>query len=363
VKRLVKIGGLLLLFLICFALILSLVRLKVRHDLKKPPISSVSPTVIEQDTKATGRGIRSVFVPYWTLNRIPIGKEYDQAIYFGITPTLNGINTAEPGYNALDTFHEEAVGKEKILTLRMLDNTNNFKIIENKNTRTKVIQEALNEAKNGGFNGVLLDLEVSVIPFESVTKNIATFITEFNTEAERQGIDFYIAIYGDNFYRLRPFDVKTISENADMIMIMAYDFHKARSNPGPNFPLDGKEIFGYDFKSMIDNFTRQAPRQKLAVIFGLFGYDWTVDENGKGTETAKPLSYYEISEKFLKNCTEKDCVVTRDPVSTETKITYTDAEGKKHIVWFEDMESVRKKEEFLKKRGINNISFWSHSYF
>ena len=363
-KHLLKIGGLTTLLLVLLVLLIVLARNKVRHDLKKPAAFSASPTITsEQDIVATGKGTRSVFVPYWTLGRVPIEEKYSQAIYFGIIPTTNGINTSEPGYVNLDTFSEEAVGKEKLLALRMLENTSNFKIIESKSIRGKVIKETLREAKNGDFDGILLDLEVSVIPFESVTKNIATFIEEFGNEAKSQNLKFTIAIYGDNYYRLRPFDVKTIAQSADTVMIMAYDFHKARSNPGPNFPLGGKEVYGYDFKSMIDNFTKDVPRQKLAVIFGMFGYDWTVDDNGKGIEVATPLSYYEISEKFLKSCTEKDCVITRDPVSAESKITYTDAENKKHIVWFEDEESARQKEAFLKKRGINNISFWSHSYF
>ena len=353
-----------LLLLTLSLLLVILVRNKVKQDLKKPAISSVSPTITSQeDIKVTGKGSRSVFVPYWTLNRVPIEKDFTQAIYFGITPTLTGINTTEPGYVSLSKFSEEAGEREKFLTLRMLENAQNFKIIENKSIRRKVIKETLQLAKGNSFDGVLLDLEVSVIPFESVTKNIATFIEEFGIAAKKQNLKFIVAIYGDNYYRLRPFDVKTIAASADMIMVMSYDFHKARSNPGPNFPLSGKEIYGYDFQSMIENFTRDVPRQKLAIIFGLFGYDWKVDDNDKGTEPAKPLSYYEISEKFLKSCTEKNCVITRDPVSSETMITYTDSENKKHIVWFEDKESVRQKEKFLKKRGINNISFWSHSYF
>lgn len=363
-KQLLIIGGLLLLTFFLVALSVNIAKNKVRQDLRKTAVFSASPTLTPQlDLKATGKGSKSIFVPYWTLGRVPIAKEYTQVIYFGITPTLTGINTSDPGFTSLETFKEEAGDREKFLTLRMLENSNNFKIIESKSIRSKVIKETLQLAKDEGFDGVLLDLEVSVIPFESVTKNIATFIEEFASAARKQNLKFTIAIYGDTYYRLRPFDVRTIGKNADMVMIMAYDFHKARSNPGPDFPLRGKEKYGYDFQTMISNFTKDVPSEKIAVIFGLFGYDWPVDESGKGTETATPLSYYEISEKFLKSCTEKDCVITRDPVSSETIITYTDAENKKHVVWFEDPVSVKQKEEYLKKRGINNISFWSHSYF
>jgi spore germination protein YaaH len=56
-------------------------------------------------------------------------------------------------------------------------------------------------------------------------------------------------------------------------------------------------------------------------------------------------------------------LITRDPKSAETKITYTDADKKQHVVWFEDMESVAAKEAYLKTRGISKVSFWAYSYF
>jgi spore germination protein YaaH len=50
-------------------------------------------------------------------------------------------------------------------------------------------------------------------------------------------------------------------------------------------------------------------------------------------------------------------------VSAETVIHYTDDTGQKHIVWFEDMQSVNTKEQFLRKKGIGNFAFWANSYF
>jgi len=63
-------------------------------------------------------------------------------------------------------------------------------------------------------------------------------------------------------------------------MIMAYDFHKARSTPGPNFPLVVKTFMGMIWIRWQNDFLQAVPNQKLGVIFGLFGYDWPIDTQG-----------------------------------------------------------------------------------
>ena len=214
-----------------------------------------------------------------------------------------------------------------------------------------------------GFSGVVLDLEIAAIPFDSVVQNISTFVSEFSDEAERRGQKFTIAIYGDTFYRARPFDVKLIGRKADQVMIMAYDMHKARGNPGPNFPLGGNEKYGYDFETMIGDFSEKVPPSKLAVIFGFFGYDWEVNDENKTVGTGKSLAYVDIKKSFIDNCKFRSCEWHRDEESAEITISYIDENNNKHIVWFEDPTSAKRKEAFLKKRGISSYSFWAHSYF
>ena len=82
-------------------------------------------------------------------------------------------------------------------------------------------------------------------------------------------------------------------------MIMAYDFHKVKGNPGPNFPLNGKETYGYDLQKMTDDFLQFVPPEKLTIIFGLFGYDWVIDDKNNALQSGEALSYLQIKQKFL----------------------------------------------------------------
>jgi spore germination protein len=210
---------------------------------------------------------------------------------------------------------------------------------------------------------VVLDLEIAAIPFESVTNNISDFIVEFADNAKANDLKFVVATYGDTFYRLRPFDIKKIGSKADEVMIMAYDFHKSRGNPGPNFPLRGKDTFGYDMETMIADFSEKMDPKKLTVIFGMFGYDWPVDDKDKSVGNGKSLAYIDSKKLFIDNCSFQKCEWHRDEQSAEIVVRYVDEKNKKHIVWFEDPTSVARKKDFLKKRGISSFSYWAHSYF
>ncbi len=352
----------LLIVVVSIFLLVRIVREQVKHDLLQPivqPALTPSPTVVIDRLAQTNT---SLFVPSWTVDTIS-STSYDRYIYFGITPTKNGIDILASGKDIAAFQKDMPDDKQTLLTVQMQNTDTNGAILQNKSLQEKVISQTIALAKANGFSGVVLDLEMGGIPFDSLIDEINSFTKALDTQVKVQHLSFAITLYGDTFYRLRPFDVKTIAKNADMVMVMAYDFHKARSSPGPNFPLGGQAIYGYDMGKMADDFLQAVPNQKLGVIFGLFGYDWPVDNQGNAIGQGQPLTDLQIHNKFLNNCSFSVCQIKRDAVSGETVIHYTDENNQKHIVWFEDMQSVATKEQYLKKRGIGNFSFWANSYF
>lgn len=354
---------LLLVFSVAF-IALQLAKEKVVRDLAQPVIESVlspTPTLTINKNQKTQT---SVFVPYWTLTEsIDPDETYDQYIYFGITPGKNGIEQ-EAGLQRIEDFSAIVPqGAEKLLTLRMVDSDRNAAILKNKQLQQRIIAQTVTYASENGFSGVVLDLEMSAIPFDSLVDQITAFSNDLAKEVKKEKLTYGLALYGDTFYRVRPFDVKAVTQNADLVLIMAYDFHKSRSNPGPNFPLKGRQTYGYDFEQMTEDYLRTVDATKLGVIFGLFGYDWVVDDSGKAIAQGKALSYQKIKADFLDTCAYAECKVERNEESAETTISYTDDEGRKHRVWFEDMQSVKAKQAYLKSRGIANYSFWAYSYF
>lgn len=129
----------------------------------------------------------------------------------------------------------------------------------------------------------------------------------FYNRTKDAGLTFAITIYGDTFYRKWLYDINFLAQVSDEIMVMGYDIHKAAGKPGPNFPFKGKEKYDYDMVSFFQDLA-SIPRQKVSWIFGMYGYDWVVDEKKRPIRQAKPLSYAEIKKQFIDVCEWKNCV-------------------------------------------------------
>lgn len=320
----------------------------------------VSPT----PTQAPGKKSLSIFVPYWTLGSRPdpLLDNYDYLIYFGVPADKNGLETSDPGYTSIAKFNKLTEGRRKFLAITMINSTANSDILNDQKSQQKIISESIALAKNDDFNGIVFDLELSSIDFAPTTKKVTDFYTSFAKASHEESLPFYVTLYGDTYYRVRAYDVKAIAQAADQVLVMAYDFHKAHGNPGPNFPLTGKEVYGYDFESMIADFESDVPVDKLTIIFGMFGYDWPVDSSKESTDMGTSRSTLEIENTFIKFCKFSNCKVTRHTNSQEQEVDYTD-NGVDHVIWFEDAESMKAKQKFLQQKGIYAFSLWAYSYF
>lgn len=335
---------------------------------KKSPINvqKYIPQVQSTPTPIVSKGQlqKILFVPYWSLdNQIPVSL-YDTVVFFGIAVSKTSIDTTDPGYNAIPRFIAETKGSRKrLLTVRMINTDINNAILSSQASEQAIINSSTEIAKKNGFNGVVLDFEISAIAFDSVTKDISDFATSFSRHVHDANLTFYTTAYGDTFYRVRPFDIHALSQVSDGIMVMAYDFHKAKGDAGPNFPLQGANVYGYDMGMMTDDFLRFVTPDKLTVIFGMYGYDWPIDKTKQTIGTASSLTTSQALKKFTSNCVLAGCFVRRDKLSAETEVTYTGNNKVYHDVWFEDNTSVAEKTAFLQTKHIVSVGYWAYSYF
>ena len=366
---------------------------KISGDkLKKPSVFSqitISPKPVntkklaEDNEKKTLPEKKSIFVPYWNLADDLKTSLYDRYFYFGVAFNQNGLDKNEIGFLNLEKFIALTEGKKKYLTLRLLDDDFNRILMEDETLQDLIIKETKEILEKFLFEGILIDLELKEgfgFSSEKLVDNLNQFYQRFYQAIKEENKEFLIVIYGDNFYRKRPYDLKFLSKNTDEVIIMAYDFHKSRGEPGANFPLAGREKYGYDLKTMINDFSLFLPPDKITVAFGMYGYDWLVDEKKRPINQAKALTLKKIKEEFLVasdegsfSCKKPNCLISRDKLSEETEINYVissslpDDQGvyrlNYHILWFEDERSVEAKINYLKRRGITSFAFWAWGYF
>lgn len=341
----------------------------MRHPSQKPTEQVLTPTVsISAPSK------RALFVPYWSDMKGYVSEKYDRYIYFGVSANTAGINLSDEGYRQIGKFAEEDNGKTTLLTLRMIDIDQNDAILHNQASWPIVAEQVVRLANEYHFNGIVLDLEMGMQPFRTreLTPLISSFTQYLSDYVKNQKLTFAVTLYGDSVYRSRPYDLKAINQASDEIMVMAYDLHKAIGEPGPNFPLYGKEKWGYDLTQLVEDLTKEIPGHKLTVIFGMYGYDWAVDEKKLPLKAADSLSYLQIKNRYIKKCTKDNCVMRRDDKAMETEMNFVETSydpernyytSAPRVIWYEDETSAEKKEYYLQSRGISSIAYWAYGYY
>lgn len=322
--------------------------------------STTTPTVITPSMAITER---SLFVPYWNPQVDEDTKNnYDTFIYFGIAANQDGSIKQDQGYENITLFQQSTIGKKQLLTIRMLDTDSNHAILEDEDKQQALLNGIVSIVEEYDFDGIVLDLEVSALPLTDVRNNITLFIQRVSDVMRDEERYFAATMYGDVYYRARPYDIKAIGNSVDELMIMTYDFHKSRGEPGPNFPFAGRSTYGYDFQAMIADFAHDIPLQKVTILLGMYGYDWTLGPQGKPLKGAKALPLSDIQD-MIEPCILDKCNVSRESGTKETKVTYRDGEGFAHELWFEDDESAQVKINYLEKQGIGRVGYWVYGYF
>jgi spore germination protein YaaH len=318
------------------------------------------PTPTHYELRTTN--FRSLFVPYWSSGLSEKDREYDNYYYFGIRPTATGQIENEVGLTSMPKIVESLKLKpknQKKAVLRMLDNDINEALLTSTQAQNSLIKEVNTILEQNNFSGIVLDVE---IPFTLNTEKkgqITQFVQKICTGIKANYKTCDMLIYGDFSYRNRPFDLKALSRIVDRILLMTYDFHKAGGEPGPNFSYDEKQKYGYDFKQMVTDAITLVPKEKLEIVFGMYGYDWTLNEQGKPLKSAEALSLNEIESKVLKS----EGLKVESNKAKEKSIQYIDSEGLNHIIWYEDEESAAIKTKYLQSVGIGKVSYWAYSYF
>lgn len=363
-------------------ILIGIILVAVLLQQKSKPVSHViTPVTSGSATKPTDlpisnphNGTYALFVPYWTLDRDitfetpainSVKLQPNTLAYFGITANESGIDKNESGFLALSQFVEKTnrINAKKILTLRLLNDSVTEKILDSSHLQDTILSETTRLAQTYGFDGIMLDLEVHALATDSMTSKITTFITYASQQIKKNNLSFAISIYGDVFYRVRPYDIAKIDRQVDHVYIMAYDLHKAKGEPGPNFPLSATETHGYDISTMLADFTKYVDSSKITIIFGMYGYDWTVDDKDRPLKPATALTLSQINNRLSTNCIFDRCKALYDKSSTETEITYRDDKQLQHIVWFENERSVSHKIDYFLSKHFDSFAFWAYGYY
>ena len=98
---------------------------------------------------------------------------------------------------------------------------------------------------------------------------------------------------------------------------------------------------------------REIPPSKILMGQNLYGYDWTLPFT-PGKDTAKAIS----PQQAIQLAAKHNVPIHYDQKDQAPYIDYTDENGKKHKVWFEDARSIQAKFDLIKEMKLRGMSYW-----
>jgi spore germination protein len=153
------------------------------------------------------------------------------------------------------------------------------------------------------------------------------------TSAEQQG-----AWYEAHDYRAH-------GEIVDFVVIMTYEWGYSGGPAMAVSPIGPvRDVLEYALTEM--------PSKKIMMGQNLYGYDWTLPfVQGSVARAVSPQQAIEIA-------AANNVAIQYDARAQAPFYNYTDAEGRRHEVWFEDARSIQAKFDLIKELNLRGISYW-----
>ena len=213
-------------------------------------------------------------------------------------------------------------------------------ILATPSLRAKAIDSMEAYVKKYKLDGINVDFEMVDAQDRD---NLSAFMQELSARLKPQGylisIDVFPKQDESNDVSI-AYDYAQLAKYADKIILMTYDNHGTWSSAGPIADIDWVEKnLKYALKFI--------PKNKLYIGLAAYGYDWS----SKGVESLEYKAITKLTQDF-------NSPAVWDNSSKSPHFDYTDSNGIKHQVWFENSESLKYKINLVTKYDIAGAAMW-----
>lgn len=145
-------------------------------------------------------------------------------------------------------------------------------------------------------------------------------------------------------------DYRAHGQIVDFIFFMTYEWGWSGGPPMAVSPIN-------EVRKVMDYAISTVPKSKIMMGIPLYGYDWTLPyvQGGKFAQALSPQQAIEKAAKY-------NVAILYDTVSQAPHYNYTDEQGKRHEVWFEDARSAQAMFDLVKELGIRGFFHWVLGY-
>ena len=222
-------------------------------------------------------------------------------------------------------------------------------VLNNPVAQEALINNILDVLRAKQYAGLDVDFEY-ILPADRAA--FADFVQTLSDRLNAEGFVVFIALApktSDDQPGLlyEAHDYGALGAAANYALLMTYEWGYTYGPPMAVAPFD-------KVTEVLDYALTRIPAEKLLLGIPNYGYDWTLPFV-RGESQARALSNVAAVEQAA----QVGAAIQFDPVAQAPFYTYTDPQGREHIVWFEDARSIRAKLELAGGNDLNGVGYWN----
>jgi spore germination protein len=220
-------------------------------------------------------------------------------------------------------------------------------ILTNPQLQNTLLDNIIATAKRLNFKDIHFDMEH--LPKE-LRENYNAFLRKAKARLSTQGFLMSTALapktsatQAGEWYEAH--DYRAHGQIADFVVLMTYEWGYSGGPAMAVSPLP-------QVRQVIEYALTEMPGSKIMMGQNLYGYDWTLPFV-QGS-TAKAVS----PQDAILLAADHNVPISYDTTAQAPHFDYTNSNGKRHTVWFEDARSIQAKFNLIKELGLRGISYW-----
>ena len=142
-------------------------------------------------------------------------------------------------------------------------------------------------------------------------------------------------------------DYAAIGQVSDTVMLMTYEWGYTYGPPMAVAPLD-------QVRRVVNYAVTEIPPAKIMLGIPNYGYDWPLPYE-RGVTQATAIG----NERAVEIAAQNSAEIQFDETAQSPYFEYWTRDGKKHVVWFEDVRSIQQKYNLIDEFELRGAGYWT----
>ncbi len=307
------------------------------------------------------------FLPTWMVGKTRVyGEELSHLIFLGIETDKEGNliwDVQSKKINNEDFLRQKAIirenGGKNILGIKLFDDEKIEELLENNDSRKRLVDQIKQVVKENNFDGINLDFEYQKDPLAILGDDFGLLLDELKvSEVGEISVD----VFANTVIKGGGDGLRKMVEKIDYLVVMAYDFNRPGVDYTGSVAPIRSNVGERNITEVVENYLGlNLSREKLIMAYPLYGYEWKTYTNEFGSRIKRgwyQMASWNRSKELIK---EKNLMVNWDELSMTPWIAFEE-DGEIHQIYFENERSLKIKLDLVKQNQFRGYGFWALGY-